>query len=95
MRNPNRKRGDIPSQGLNNRRESIKPHYRKRQTRNEDNPVMRADEVRQIIGIGKNTIYTWAAEGKIPCKKVGRVILFSRKRFYEWLEDQENQGGPN
>jgi len=56
---------------------------------------MRADEIRSILRIGKNTIYTWANEGKIPCKRVGRILLFSRKRFYEWLEDQENQRGQN
>ncbi len=57
----------------------------------EESPVMRADEVWRILRVGKNTLYTWVAEGKIPCKRVGRVILFSRKRFYEWLENRENQ----
>ncbi len=58
--------------------------------KNEENPVMRADEIRHILPIGKNTLYTWVNEGKIPCKRVGRIILFSRKRFYEWLETMDN-----
>ena len=66
-----------------------KPHG-KRPIKNEENPVMRADEVWRILRVGKNTLYTWVAEGKIPCKRVGRVILFSRKRFYEWLENRDN-----
>ncbi|MBU2535446.1 MAG: helix-turn-helix domain-containing protein [Chloroflexi bacterium] len=70
-----------------------KPRNKKSQIKNEENPVMRADEVRQILGIGKNTIYTWANEGKIPCKRVGRIIIFSRKRFNEWLENMDNLQG--
>ena len=65
----------------------------KSRTKSEENPVMRADEVRSILRIGKNTLYTWANEGKIPCKRVGRIILFSRKRFNEWLENIDNLEG--
>ena len=57
-----------------------------------DDCAMRADEVRRILGIGKNTLYDWVNRGIIPHKRVGRVILFSRKRVQEWLEN-ENEGG--
>ena len=58
-----------------------------------DNPVMRADEVRRMLRIGRNTLYAWCAQGIIPHKRVGRVILFPRKRLQEWLDNKENQGG--
>ncbi|MBA7610846.1 hypothetical protein ES703_18060 [subsurface metagenome] len=57
----------------------------------EENLVMRADEVRQLLGIGRNTLYNWCELGIIPHKRVGRVILFSRKRIQEWLDNNENK----
>ena len=56
--------------------------------------VMRAEEVRQMLGgIGKNTLYEWCKQGLIPHKRVGRVILFSRKRIQKWLENDKSEGG--
>ena len=58
---------------------------------NEENP-MRADDVRRMLGIGKNTLYSWCEQGLIPHKRIGRVIIFPlRKRLVEWLEDKENE----
>jgi len=57
----------------------------------EENLVMRADEVRQLLGIGRNTLYNWCELGMIPHKRVGRVILFSRERIKEWLDNNENK----
>lgn len=57
----------------------------------EENLVMRADEVWQLLGIGRNTLYNWCELGIIPHKRVGRVILFSRKRIQEWLDNNENK----
>jgi len=52
----------------------------------QENPIMRASEVRKMLNIGKNTLYEWCSQNLIPHKRVGRVILFSRKRVEEWLE---------
>ena len=57
----------------------------------EEDPVMRADEVQQLLKVGKNTLYSWCEQGIIPHKRVNRVILFSRKRIREWLENNENE----
>ena len=58
-----------------------------------ENPIMRADEVRKMLGIGRNTLYDWCARDVIPHRQVGRLILFSRKRIQEWIENNENKGG--
>ena len=58
----------------------------------EHNPVMRAAEARQILGIGRNTFYEWCRLDLIPHKRVGRLIIISRKRFNDWLENK-NEGG--
>ncbi len=60
-----------------------------------DNPIMRADEVCRLLKIGRNTLYEWCRLGIIPHKRVGRILLFSRKQIYEWLENNENVGGMN
>ena len=52
---------------------------------------MRADEVRRLLKIGRNTLYEWCEQGIIPHKRVNRVILFSRKRIQEWLENNQNE----
>jgi len=55
--------------------------------------VMRAEEVRRMLGgIGRNTLYEWVSQGKIPHKRIGRVILFPRKQVQEWLESNEDYG---
>ncbi len=54
---------------------------------------MRAEEVRRMLGgIGRNTLYEWVNQGKIPHKRIGRVILFPRKQVQEWLESNEDYG---
>ena len=94
MINPEGNKNSARSQSSNNKGSKHgRPRNKKNPMKNGENPVMRADEVRQILGIGKNTLYTWAGEGKIPCKRVGRIILFSRKRFNEWLENMDNLQG--
>ena len=59
----------------------------------EENLVMRADEVRKLLKIGRNTLYLWCEQDIIPHKRVGRVILFSSKLIQEWLESKEKEGG--
>jgi len=44
-----------------------------------------------MLGIGRNTLYNWCELGIIPHKRAGRVILFSRKRIQEWLDNNENK----
>lgn len=43
----------------------------------DDSWAMRADEARRMLGIGRNTLYSWCDEKLIPHKRVGRVILSS------------------
>jgi excisionase family DNA binding protein len=63
------------------------------EVKQEENPIMRADEVRQMLKIGRNTLYSWCQQDMIPHKRVGRVILFSRDRIREWLDNKKKDGG--
>ena len=60
----------------------------------DDGWAMRAKDARKMLGgIGKNTLYDWVNQGLIPHKRVGRIILFSRRRLQEWLDSNGNNGG--
>jgi len=61
-------------------------------TEKEENPVMRAHEVWQMLGISKNTLYEWCRLGIIPHKRVGRLILFSRKVIHHFIENKKEGG---
>jgi excisionase family DNA binding protein len=39
-----------------------------------------------------NKVCRLVEENKIPYKQVGRIILFSRKRINEWIEEQHTGG---
>jgi excisionase family DNA binding protein len=53
---------------------------------------IRAKELLNLLPIGRNTLYRLVEENKIPYKRVGRIILFSRKRINEWIEEQHTGG---
>ena len=66
------------------------------------NRILSADEVRLMLGIGRNTLYLWCSLGLIPHKRVGGTIdettgelhggrlLFSEKLLLEWIENRKN-----
>lgn len=40
-----------------------------------DKPTQTADETREILGIGRNSVYEGIATGEIPSIRVGRRVL--------------------
>ena len=97
MINPRKKKPDARTSGpIDNgdqRAKYNKSDGKKRPIKHEENLIMRAVELRKMLGVGKNTIYDWCRQGMLPHKRVGRVILFSRIKIKEWLENGENVGG--
>jgi excisionase family DNA binding protein len=41
-------------------------------------------QVSKLTGIGKTTIYEYAAEAPIPCYRVGSILRFDPKEIAEW-----------
>lgn len=58
----------------------------------EENPIMRADEVCKLLKIGKNTLYEWCQQGIIPHRRIGYLLFFSRKAINDYIENN-NEGG--
>ncbi len=50
------------------------------------------DEVIEEFGFSRTMQSEYRKEGKIPYSKLGRKILYSRKKLNEWLESLEMQG---
>jgi excisionase family DNA binding protein len=51
--------------------------------------VLNADEVAELLGVGRNTVYEAASRGEIPHRRVGRRLIFSRAAVMEWLNGKE------
>lgn len=48
--------------------------------------VLNVDQVADLLGLGKNTVYEAAGRGEIPHRRVGRRLIFSRVAVLEWLQ---------
>lgn len=47
--------------------------------------VLNVDQVADLLGLGRNTVYDAANRGEIPHRRIGRRLLFSRTAVLEWL----------
>lgn len=46
---------------------------------------MNALQVAEFLGLSRNSVYDAAGRGEIPCRRVGRRLLFSRMALVIWL----------
>jgi excisionase family DNA binding protein len=56
-----------------------------------DPDCLSAQDVAALLGIGLDQTYEAAARGEIPCRRVGRRILFSRRAIEKWLHHEEER----
>jgi len=57
-----------------------------------ENPqLMTVDDVAEYLRIKASTVYEWAANGKLPGVKVGRLWRFERSEIEKWV--RENRQG--
>lgn len=47
--------------------------------------TLTADEVAEMLGLGRNQVYDGASRGEIPARRVGRRWIFSRAAILAWL----------
>jgi len=58
----------------------------------DENPqLMTVDDVADYLRIKASTVYEWAASGKLPGVKVGRLWRFERSEIEKWV--RENRQG--
>ncbi len=51
--------------------------------------VLSVEEVADLLGLGRNTVYDAANRGEIPHRRVGRRLIFSRTAVLEWLSGKQ------
>ena len=51
-----------------------------------DQVLLRAEEVAQVLNIGRSKAYELMASGQLPVMRIGRSVRVPAKGFQEWLE---------
>jgi excisionase family DNA binding protein len=51
-----------------------------------DAEVMNAEDVAAFLGVDRNTVYDYAGRGTIPCRRLGKRLLFHRPALVSWLD---------
>jgi excisionase family DNA binding protein len=49
------------------------------------NNVMDIDDVSELTGYSKNTVYSFVKQRKIPFSKTGRKLFFERSKIEDWV----------
>lgn len=52
-----------------------------------------AAEVAEMLGVSVKTVYDQASRGRLPCKRLGRRVLFSRTAIMVWLGSVQGRSG--
>ena len=53
--------------------------------------LYRAAEVAQMTGLSRQGIYQLAAEGRIPCVRIGRAVRFPADALDTWIQKLTEQ----
>jgi excisionase family DNA binding protein len=46
---------------------------------------MTADELASLLRVNRKTVYEYAARNVIPCRRIGRRLVFSLPAIRSWL----------
>ncbi len=57
--------------------------------------LLNAQEIADLLGVKKSTIYQWTHQGFIPYVKVGKLVRFKPDVVMKWLSDMETKGRKN
>lgn len=48
--------------------------------------LLTADEVAELLSVGRSTVHDWARAGALPAYRVGRVVRFDPDLLERWLD---------
>ena len=52
--------------------------------------LLAAEDVAELVGVRKTTVYKWCKEGKLPCLKVGKHWRVRREALEDFLTESEH-----
>jgi len=50
-----------------------------------DDRWLSVDEIAQHLGVSKDTVYSWLADGKVPAHRVGKLWKFKTSEIDDWV----------
>lgn len=53
-----------------------------------EHECLNANELARYLRVNRKTVYEYAGNGVIPCRRLGRRLLFSRAAIVAWLARQ-------
>jgi excisionase family DNA binding protein len=56
------------------------------------NRLLTPDEIAELLGVKKSTIYQWTHQGFIPHVKLGRSLRFREAAIEKWVEKRSEAG---
>jgi excisionase family DNA binding protein len=63
-------------------------------TRDDDIATYTADELAELLGVNRKTIYEAAARGDIPHRRLGRRLIFEKGSVLAWLRQSSTVSEP-
>lgn len=54
--------------------------------------VLDVNEAAALLGVSRWTLYGAVNRGDVPCRRLGRRMLFSRRALMRWLEGASLRG---
>ena len=57
--------------------------------------LLNVQEIADLLGVKKSTIYQWTSQGFIPHVKIGKLVQFNVDSVMKWLNETETGGRKN
>ena len=57
--------------------------------------LLTPQEIADVLGVSKSTIYQWTHQEYIPHVKLGRFVRFRKSQIEIWLEKKAKKGRSN
>lgn len=54
--------------------------------------LLNAQEIADLLGVKKSTIYQWTSQEFIPYVKIGKLVRFNVDTVMKWLSKKETKG---
>lgn len=59
-----------------------------------DSMLLRADEVAELLGLGRTKVFELIAAGELPLIRIGRSVRVPRWALEEWVRERASGGDP-
>ncbi|MFY0567091.1 helix-turn-helix domain-containing protein [Archangium lansingense] len=54
--------------------------------------LLTVEEAAETLKVSRKTLYAWVSQGKVPYKKLGALVRFSRGELTAWVAKHSHGG---